>query len=471
MNGLAKWKKSRADKKKQIDELTNKMNEAIKGYQKSPEEELKLLNYLKQFRKYSVRNAALIQTQYNGAVGVGSYKQFQEKGYQVQKGEKAIRILAPRFQDVFRDKNNVEKFVTKANTEEKKQIDNGKIKVKNKLVGYINVSVFDITQTDCPEEDYPKLYPNRPENFKFAGKEEEFKSFNRAVHDYAKEKNIPVKHGKTHSAAKGYYVPSDHYILLRDDLSKTEETKVLLHELAHAQMHNEQRMKEKSMSIADTSILEYQAEMTAYVVSSTFELDTEDYSKKYLASWTKKDVENEEYLQSLEEVKDVSGKMIESITGRYNSLQQEQEQNLKEDNKLLTDREIANRLKFFTDKYGKNHYDELKDTQLKCTKISSKNQSDGKYQIHTVRLETEDNQIFTQRVHTPKIDTTEIKKWEKGMTGKEWLDRNFLRDVLIEHPDLKEKNVNGIYLNNEEYEDKLRDISEVTKHKEKTQSM
>ena len=57
------------------------------------------------------------------------------------------------------------------------------------------------------------------------------------------------------------------------------------------------------------------------------------------------------------------------------------------------------------------------------------------------------------------------------MTGKEWLDRNFLRDVLIEHPDLKEKNVNGIYLNNEEYEDKLRDISEVTKHNEKTQSM
>lgn len=163
--------------------------------------------------------------------------------------------------------------------------------------------------------------------------------------------------------------------------------------------------------------------------------------------------------------------MIESITGRYNSLQQEQEQNMEEENKLLTDKEIANRLKFFTDKYGKNHYDELKDTQLKCTKISSKNQSDGKYQIHTVRLETEDNQIFTQRVHTPKIDTTEIKKWEKGMTGKEWLDRNFLRDVLIEHPDLKEKNVNGIYLNNEEYEDKLRDISEVTKHKEKTQSM
>lgn len=469
MNGLAKWKKSRADKKKQIDELTNKMNGAIKGYQKSPEEELKLLNYLKQFRKYSVRNAALIQTQYNGAVGVGSYKQFQEKGYQVQKGEKAIRILAPRFQDVFRDKNNVEKFVTKANTEEKEQIDNGNIKTKNKLVGYINVSVFDITQTDCPEEDYPKLYPNRPENFKFAGKKGEFKSFNRAVHNYAKEKNIPVKHGKTHSAAKGYYVPSDHYILLRDDLSKTEETKVLLHELAHAQMHNEQRMKEKNMNLADTSILEYQAEMAAYVVSSTFELDTEDYSKKYLASWTKKEVENEEYLQSLEEVKEVSGKMIESITERYNSLQQEQEQNMEEENKLLTDKEIANRLNFFTDKDGKNHYDELKETQLKCTKISSKNQPAGKYQIHTVRLETENNQIFTQKIHTPKIKKSDLKQWEKGMTGKEWLDRNFLRDVLRDSPDLKESSLNSVYLDNEEYEEKLQDIHELTKTKEKNQ--
>lgn len=471
VNGLVRRKKSFADKKKQIDELTDKMNESIKSYQNDPEEELKLLKYLQQFRKYSARNITLIESQYKGAVGVASYKQHQEKGYNVQKGEKAIRILAPRMQKVFRDKNNQEKFLSKATVEEKKKVESGEIKVQNKLVGYINVPVFDITQTDCPEVDYPKLYPNRPETFKFEGTEEEFETFNQAVYDYAKSQNVPVLNGKTNSAAKGYYAPADNFILLRDDLSKTEETKVLLHELAHAQMHNEQKLKEKNMKIIDTRVIEYQAEMTAYVVSSTFKLDTEDYSKMYLANWTKKDVENEDYLKSLEEVKKVSGRMIEDITHRYNSLQQEKGQYLKEGVSMLSDEMIADRLKFFTDKNGKNYYNELKDTKLKCTKISSKDQPAGKYQIHTVRLETKDNQVFTEKIHTSKIDTKELKKWEKGMTGKEWLDRNFLRDVLREHPDLSERNINGIHFDNEDYEDKLQDISEVTKSKEKTQSL
>lgn len=30
---------------------------------------------------------------------------------------------------------------------------------------YVMVPFFDITQTDCPPEGYPKLYPNKPENF------------------------------------------------------------------------------------------------------------------------------------------------------------------------------------------------------------------------------------------------------------------------------------------------------------------
>ncbi|MGH2077673.1 ArdC-like ssDNA-binding domain-containing protein [Aerococcus urinaeequi] len=92
------WK----DKQNAVEELTRKMNENIKNFKKDPKEELELLKYISQFNNYSIKNISLIRSQRNGAWGVASYKQFKEKGYQVQRGEKAIKILAPKFQDFFR---------------------------------------------------------------------------------------------------------------------------------------------------------------------------------------------------------------------------------------------------------------------------------------------------------------------------------------------------------------------------------
>jgi len=129
--------------KERVEELTNQMNNSIEDYQKDPEEELELLRYLKRFRKYSARNATLIQSQYQGAIGVASYKQHQDNGHQVQKGEKAIRILAPRIQDIFYKKNGVWEFMSNATKKQKQQIENNELKTeKNKLVGYLSVPVF-----------------------------------------------------------------------------------------------------------------------------------------------------------------------------------------------------------------------------------------------------------------------------------------------------------------------------------------
>src|SRR5699024_9628117 len=92
------WK----DKQNAVEELTRKMNENIKEFKKEPKQELELLKYISQFNNYSIKNISLIQSQRSGAFGVASYKQFKDKGYQVQRGEKAIKILAPKFQDMFR---------------------------------------------------------------------------------------------------------------------------------------------------------------------------------------------------------------------------------------------------------------------------------------------------------------------------------------------------------------------------------
>lgn len=106
-------------------------------------------------------------------------------------------------------------------------------------------------------------------------------------------------------------------------MDEVEQIKVLLHELAHAEMHNVHKLATKTPEQLRSSVLEYQAEMTAYVVSSTLGIDSEDYSKKYLANWTKRKVDDDVYIQSLEEVKNVSNNFMNDISQRFDKLSNE----------------------------------------------------------------------------------------------------------------------------------------------------
>ena len=314
-----------------IEQLTEQMNENIKVFQTDPKEEMELLKYLGRFNDYSIRNVSLIKGQYEGAYGVASYNQHKNNGHQVQKGEKAIRILAPRIQDVFYTEQNQMKFMSKATKEEQQKIDNKELKVeKNKLVGYLTVPVFDITQTNAKSDDYPNLYPNRPENYQFNGTEKELEQLEEALKNIVEKKEIKLESQNFNSVAKGFYTPSENKIVLKNSLTNTERPKVLIHELAHAEMHNTNSIKEKIQNGNDisTPVLEYQAEMTAYVISNEIGLDTKESSERYLANWTRKNPENnldsDNYLQALSEVREVSDELATNIFSEYQSLSKDQ---------------------------------------------------------------------------------------------------------------------------------------------------
>ncbi|MGK9326596.1 ArdC-like ssDNA-binding domain-containing protein [Aerococcus urinaeequi] len=420
-------------KQNAVEELTRKMNENIKNFKKDPKEELELLKYISQFNNYSVKNISLIRSQRNGALGVASYKQFKEKGYQVQRGEKAIKILAPKFQDFFRYEEEGKirmEPVSQATKEQKQQIKEGKLKViKDRLTNFVAVSVFDITQTDCPTEDYPVLYPNKPENFNFKGTEKDLKRFHQAVSDYAKSQNVKVNYDVVDGTAKGFYAPSLNEIVVDKHLNEKEKTKVLLHELAHAEMHNSKIMKDKAPELRAVNVLEYQAEMTAYIVSSKFELDTEDYSTHYLASWTKREVDDDVYLKSLDEVKEVSSKFIDKIVENYNKL----EQTLKPESTLYSDESIAKSIHFLSDQNDDNHFEKLKNEKLKVTDIAIEVKDN--YQNNYVKL-TDGNQEYKTNIPTAGLSKDELKEWQKGLTGQEFLEQNLNYKALKQNPDL-----------------------------------
>lgn len=407
------------------------MNESVKQYQTNPADEMALLDSLSRFKDYSINNTLLARSQYQGALGVASYKDFQKIGYQIQKGEKAIYIFAPQFQKAFIDENNVKKPVKYAKKAEKQAIKNGQLKLSSDIVGYRRVPVFDITQTNCPAEDYPKLYPNRPENFDFKGTAEDLQAFSQALHQYAKEKNIEVSLGKTDSAAKGFYVPETNEIVLKDTLTPEAKVKVLLHELAHAEMHNHQQMASKSDDLKILNVIEYQAEMTAYVVSHYIGIDSADYSQKYLASWTKKEVDNDIYIQSLGEVREVSMSLVDHIVGKYNEI--------KQDLNLTEDESIAKKLNFLSDIKQMNHYPELKNNSFNCLSIEHLNS--GKYFTdYSIELEDQESNNFQYKIRTEKNKKEIRNEWTKEKTGKQWLNEDLKTETLKRKPSLSIEN-------------------------------
>lgn len=140
-------KKTFEQKREEIKKLTETMNESIASYFETPEQMAEHLEFMMQFYNYSLRNTALIQNQFSGAQAVGSYKFWQEKGFQVQKGEKAIRILVPnRTQPKFKGDDGKWKGIKYATTQEKERIKAGELEKKEKCFLAKGVSLIFLKQ-------------------------------------------------------------------------------------------------------------------------------------------------------------------------------------------------------------------------------------------------------------------------------------------------------------------------------------
>src|SRR5690625_1299847 len=124
-------RKTFEQKREEIKKLTETMNESIEFYYETPEQMAEHLKFMMQFYYYSLRNTALIQSQFNGAQAVGSYKFWQEKGFQVQKGEKAIQILVPnKIQPKFKGDDGKWKGIKYATAQEKERMKSGELEKK-----------------------------------------------------------------------------------------------------------------------------------------------------------------------------------------------------------------------------------------------------------------------------------------------------------------------------------------------------
>ncbi len=315
---------------KKVEELSQKIKTGISELYES-EKYKNHLNVMSKFHNYSVRNQLLIRLQNPTASLVMGYKQWQNNFERnVKKGERGIEILAysPYLINVEQEKldENGNKILDKNGNPIKEE-------VKVKKEAYKKVVVFDISQTDGKE--IKDLY--LAEDLKF--EVENFKSFFSALEEISPVK-VEIKNIEN-SKAKGYYSPNENKIVVRENMPESQTIKTLVHEIAHAKLHNKEEIKNRKNNT--TNFLEVEAESVAFIVSNHLGIDTSEYSFGYIAGWSESK-ELKELMASLELIQGTSSELIKMIDEKLsNHLALNNKNTLKNENNTLKFEKIDNK--------------------------------------------------------------------------------------------------------------------------------
>ncbi len=279
-------RKTEEERQKEVEELARMLEDGVLNASIDPERFKALLEMAAAFPKYSFRNVALIHSQMPKATYVASFKKFRELDRNVIKGQKAIRILAPRISKVRND-------------------DTGK--EENKIIGFLSVPVFDCSQTEG------KPLPIEQYRLKLDGNSDEALNIIEAVKDLAQQDECLFCFSYVPGTTSGYYSPTEHRIVVSDSLSVNHKAKTSVHELVHSRVHRKNNeTKEEQESVAEGA---------AFIVCSYFGLDTSSYSFEYIRGWSK---EPESILKYCEQIHDAATSLIlefETYFEMYRSLE------------------------------------------------------------------------------------------------------------------------------------------------------
>lgn len=276
-------------------QLVDRLTEGVEDIFRSGRYE-EYLKTMSKFHSYSARNCVLIMQQKPEATYVAGMKSWEANfGRRVNKGETAIRILAPvtykkEIKNIVTDQEGVPVLDQDGNTVWQQ--------AEREAVGFKVAYVFDLSQTHGKE--LPELVHT------LDGKLDNYEDVRRAVESAAPCKVDYWALGA--NKANGFYRPKENQIVIKKGMTEAQTIKTLLHETAHSRLHNPGGPEKE----ADRRTKEVQAESIAYVVSGRLGLDTSEYSFGYVAGWAS-DKEVKELMDSLEIIKSESDAIYQDV--------------------------------------------------------------------------------------------------------------------------------------------------------------
>lgn len=290
-----KNKKTTKDRQEVLKDLTEQLEKSIQDFMES-EKYKTFLSSMAKFHNYSLNNQILIAVQKPDSTLCAGYTTWQKQNRYVKKGEKGIRIICPAPY-----KKEYLKDVIDKTTGKPELLPDGKAKqeIVQKVIPFFKVGyVYDISQTEG--QPLPEIADILEGDL-----DEDLKSLKEAM---LQASPVPVCFQPIDGETNGFYSPAAGEIVVDSTLSEKQSLKTLIHETAHALLHN----PEASSSQSTRETKEVEAESVAYVVCQYFGLDTSDYSFGYIAGWSS-GKGTPELKASLENIRNTSNEIISNV--------------------------------------------------------------------------------------------------------------------------------------------------------------
>lgn len=266
--------------KENLDEINQTIHDIVSNYMENPETLAELFEFSERFYKYSLNNRMLICAQNPYAEFVQSFKSWKKDGYSVKKGEKGIKILFPEMVTYIKTGDGQWMKLAKADEKTVQQYKNGELESR-KVRYFGSGNVFDITQTTCPVEDYPKFYDM---GYNDVDANTKYEAIVKYCNDCLETK-VDVMDVKS-VALRGVNFTKKQHIVLSDKLQDSERLSTLVHEMAHQQLHQDFSRYEKT-----THQIEFEADAYAIMVNKRLDIQNTESRKRHVTNHYNKMVE------------------------------------------------------------------------------------------------------------------------------------------------------------------------------------
>ena len=297
--------------KQRVQELTDKLEQGLQDLFNS-DSYRNYLSTMSKFHNYSFNNTLLIAMQKPDATLVAGYKAWQKNFERhVNKGEKAIRILAPAPYKIKEERDKIDPVTQELLLD--KDGNPQKEEVEITIPAFRAVSVFDLSQTDgkpIPELTAKELLSDV----------EGYQDMIRAVEAISP---VPIELEEIAGDSKGYYDREAKRIAVQENMSESQTLKTMIHEVAHSKLHSKEVEQDEQMR-KDRNTKEVEAESVAYTVCQHFGVDTSDYSFGYIAGWSS-GRDTKELRSSMDTIRRTASELITGIEEQLQELQRDRE--------------------------------------------------------------------------------------------------------------------------------------------------
>lgn len=297
--------------KQRVQELTDKLEQGLQDLFNS-DSYCNYLSTMSKFHNYSFNNTLLIAMQKPDATLVAGYKAWQKNFERhVNKGEKAIRILAPAPYKIKEERDKIDPVTQELLLD--KDGNPQKEEVEITIPAFRAVSVFDVAQTDG--KPIPELAAHE-----LLSDVEGYQDMIRAVEAISP---VPIELEEIAGDSKGYYDREAKRIAVQENMSESQTLKTMIHEVAHSKLHSKEVEQDEQMK-KDRNTKEVEAESIAYTVCQHFGIDTSDYSFGYIAGWSS-GRDTKELRSSMDTIRRTASELITGIEEQLQELQRNRE--------------------------------------------------------------------------------------------------------------------------------------------------